>query len=81
MFWKIISIVGFLIAVLDYLIIRGASMTRTDEEKAEEDMQQLLFIREYKKRKERKKNEKTNNSRETECCKRISENLERMFKE
>lgn len=78
MIWKILLIISIIIAVLEYLVIRGASINKTDEEKAEEDMQQLLFLKQLK---EKKKNEKTDYSGETECCKRISENLERMYKD
>lgn len=78
MIWKILLIIAVIIAVLEYLVIRGASLSRTDEERAEEDMQQLLFLKNLK---EKKKHEKTDNCRETECCERISKKLEDMYKE
>ena len=78
MIWKILLIIAIIIAVLEYLVIRGASLNRTDEEKAEEDMQQLLFLKQLK---EKKKNEKIDNSGETDCCERISKNLERFYKD
>ena len=48
MIWKILLIIAVIIAVLEYLVIRGGSLSRTDEEKAEEDMEQLLYLRKYK---------------------------------
>ncbi len=81
MIWKILIIIALIIAVMDYLIIRGADLCKTTEEKDEEEMQQLLFIRKLKE----KKNEKIDNSGETECFKRISKNtnriLERLIRE
>lgn len=78
MIWKIFLIIAVIIAILEYLVIRGASISRTDEEKAEEDMQQLLYLKQLK---ERRKNEKIDNCGETECFERISKNLERMYKD
>ena len=75
MVWKILIIISIIISVLDYLLIRGASLNKTDEERAEEDMQQLLFLKNLK---EKKKHEKINNSGEAECSERIIKNLERM---
>ena len=78
MIWKILIIISLIIAVLDYLLIRGASLNKTDEERAEEDMQQLLFLKNLK---EKKKHEKFDYSGETECGERIIKNLERMYKD
>lgn len=78
MIWKLLIIISIIISVLDYLLIRGASLNKTDEEKAEEDMQQLLFLKNLK---EKKKHEKINNSGETECGQRIVKKLERMYED
>lgn len=78
MIWKILIIISLIIAVIDYLLIRGASLNKTDEERAEEDMQQLLFLKNLK---EKKKHEKVDYSRETECGERIIKNLERMYED
>ena len=78
MILRILIIISVIISVLFYLLIRGASLSKTDEERVEEDMQQLLFLKSLK---EKEKYEKINNSRETECSERIIQNLKRMYED
>lgn len=78
MIWKIFLVIAIIIAILEYLVIRGASLSRSDKEKEDEDMLEILFLKQLK---EKKKNEKTDTSGETECVERISKNIERMYKD
>lgn len=76
MIWKIFLVIAIIIAILEYLVIRGASLSKSEKE--DEDMLEILFLKQLK---EKKKNEKIDNSGETECCERVSKNLERMYKD
>lgn len=77
MIWKILIVLSLASTAFLYLVILGANRCKSPDEREEEDFLQMLAI----KRQKGKKDEETNNSGETECFKRISENLERMYKE
>ncbi len=77
MFWKILIVFELVSTVLLYLVIVGVNKCKTPKEREEEDYLQMLALQ----RQKGKKDEKSNNSREAECCERISENLKRMYEE
>lgn len=77
MIWKILIVLSLASTAFLYLVILGANRCKSPDEREEEDFLQMLAI----KRQKGKKDEETDNSGETECFKRISENLERMYKE
>ena len=78
MIWKILLVIAIIISILEYLVIRGASLSKSDKEREDEDMLEILFLKQLK---EKKKNEKTDIGGETECFERISKNIERMYKD
>lgn len=77
MIWKILIVLSLASTAFLYLVILGANRCKSPDEREEEDFLQMLAI----KRQKGKKDEETDNSGETECFKRISENLDRMYKE
>lgn len=77
MIWKILIVLSLASTVFLYLVILGANKCKSPDEREEEDFLQMLAI----KRQKGKKDEEIDNSGETECFKRISENLDRMYKE
>lgn len=95
MFWKIMILLSFVIAIFDYLIIRGADKLKTPEEKAEEDAEQDRMIKEFiikreiklrqkqleRERKRRLKYEKINNCRKAKCGKRNCKDCKSNIKE
>ena len=46
----IFFIILVLIAIFTYLVILGASMSKTDEERMIEDQEQMEYLRNYKKK-------------------------------
>lgn len=78
MLWKILLVLATAISILLYLVILGANKSKTIEEREEEDYLQMVAV---SKRQKGKEDEKTNNCRETECCKRINEMFEKMYKD
>lgn len=78
MIWKILIVLSLVSTAFLYLVILGANKCKTPDEREEEDFFQMLAIRKSQKGKE---NEEIDNSGETECFKRISEKLDRMYKE
>lgn len=88
MLWKIMILLSLIISILDYLLIRGASILKTPRERRIEDEEQNQKIQEYltkkeeklnqkklkKERKLRLKYEKINNRRKTKCGKRNRKN-------
>lgn len=77
MIWKILIVLSLASTAFLYLVILGANRCKSPDEREEEDFLQMLAI----KRQKGKKDEEIDNSGETECFKRISENLDRMYKE
>lgn len=77
MIWKILIVLSLASTILMYLLILGASKCKSQYEREEDDFLQMLAIR----RQKGKKDEEIDNSGETECFKRISENIDRMYKE
>lgn len=77
MIWKILIVFSVVSSIFMYLVILGANKCKTPEEREEEDYLQMLALKKQKGRKD----EKTNYSGETECLSRISENLEKMYKD
>lgn len=80
MFWKILIIFSTISSIFMYLIILGANKCKTPEEREEEDFLQMLELSKLRKKKGTK-NEKVDNSGETECFKRISENIRKMYED
>ena len=76
MLWKILLVLITAISILLYLVILGANKSKTIEEREEDYLQMVDVIKKQK----GKEDEKTNNCRETECCKRINEMFEKMYK-
>lgn len=84
MFWKILILLSLIIGIFDYLIIKGADILKTPQERLIDDEEQEKMIKEYvlkkeikhrKKRLERErkrklKYEKINNRRKAKCGKR-----------
>lgn len=77
MLWKILIVFSTISSIFMYLVILGANKNKTPEEREEEDYLQMLAL----KRQKGKKNEKSNNSGETECFERISENIRKMYED
>lgn len=53
MIWKILIIFSIVVAILLYLVILGANMSKTIEEQEEEDYWQMFAIKEMEEKKER----------------------------
>lgn len=95
MFLKIIILLSFVIAVFDYLIIRGASILKTPEEQKMEDEEQEKMIKEFiikreiklrqkqleRERKRRLKYEEINNRGKAKCGKRNCKDCKSNIKE
>jgi len=80
MFWKILIGFQLISTIFLYLVILGANKCKSPEEREEEDYLEMVALSKLKNKKG-KKNEKSNNSGETECCQRISENIRKMYEE